>query len=112
MLGDYFLQSPVAVEDKTGWNNFCEQGRPHVGPRCCWILLLNTGVPINQDLESKAFIFFSNFHMEERAQRRGRKGQGTTLPPPADEVFGKKPFESTFPKFLSSSAENPCRDRI
>lgn len=102
----------MAVEDKTGWNNFGEQGRPHVGPRCRWILLLNTGVPINQDLESKAFIFFSNFHMEERAQRRGRKGQGTTLPPPADEVFGKKPFESTFPKFLSSSAENPCRDRI
>lgn len=50
--------------------------------------------------------------MEERAQRRGRKGQGMTLPPPADEVFGKKPFESTFPKFSSSSAENPCRDRI
>lgn len=102
----------MAVEDKTGWNNFCEQGRPHVGPRCRWILLLNTGVPINQDLQSKAFIFFSNFHMEERAQKRGRKGQGMTLPPPADEVFGKKPFESTFPKFLSSSAENPCRDRI
>lgn len=50
--------------------------------------------------------------MEERAQRRGRKGQGMTLLPPADEVFGKKPFESTFPKFSSSSAENPCRDRI
>lgn len=50
--------------------------------------------------------------MEERAQRRGRKGQGMTLLPPTDEVFGKKPFESTFPKFLSSSAENPCRDRI
>lgn len=44
---DYYLQSPVAVEDKTGWNNFCGQGRPHVGPRCCWILLLSTGVPIN-----------------------------------------------------------------
>lgn len=45
--------------------------------------------------------------MEER-----KKGQGPTLPPPADGVFGKKPFESTFPKFSSSSAENPCRDRI
>lgn len=50
--------------------------------------------------------------MEERAQRRGRKGQGMTLPPPADEVFGKKPFESTFPKFSSSSAENSCRDKV
>lgn len=45
--GDYFLQPPVVVEDKTGWNNFCEQGRPHVGPRCCWTLLLDTGVPMS-----------------------------------------------------------------
>lgn len=44
--GDYFLQSPVAVEDKAGWNNFCEQERRHVGPRCLWIVLLNTGVLI------------------------------------------------------------------
>lgn len=68
--GDYFLQSPVAVEDKTGWNHFCEQGRPHVGPRCRWILLLNTGVPINQDLESKAFIFFPI-----STWRRGHRGE-------------------------------------
>lgn len=45
--GDYFLQSPVVVEDETGWNNFSELGRPHVAPRCCWILLLDTGVPMN-----------------------------------------------------------------
>jgi len=45
--GNYFLQSPVVVEDRTDWNNFSERGKPHVNPRYCWMLLLDTGVPVN-----------------------------------------------------------------
>lgn len=45
--GDYFLQSPVVVDNGTDWNNFSEWGKARVALRCCWILLLDTGVPIN-----------------------------------------------------------------
>lgn len=78
--GDYFLQSPVVVEDGTDWNNFSERAKPRVGPRCCWILLLSTGVPINQALESTAFCFFPFSHGGEGREER-KNGSGNDSPP-------------------------------
>lgn len=109
--GDYFLQPPVG---RAGLKLFsCTVNTPcgpkvlvDVSPsyRCPWELRFKE--------ESLSLPPQPPFpHGGEDIEKR--KGQGMTPPsPPADEVFGKKPFESTFPKFSSSSAENPCRDRM
>lgn len=103
------------------WNYFPIRWMPCVAPRRWWMIFLLTGVSVLRFKEQSLFFFFlfSSFFLISswRGGYRGEEGSGNDSPSPPPppllmRYLGRNLFESTFPKFSSSSVENPCRDRM